>query len=88
MNHLQQKAVAVMAIAPVIADYLEDLEQTGLFDGEMIRLSKMFKAAIRRNDTRIIDRGKYSVDKTTVIKEQESLQFQFRQSVKELKFEK
>lgn len=88
MNHLQQKAVAVMAIAPVIADYLEDLEHTGLFDGEMIRLSKMFKSAIRRNDTRIIDRGKYSVDKTTVIEEQESLQFQFRQSVKELKFEK
>lgn len=87
MNDLQQKAVAVMAIAPVIADYLEDLNGSNIFTGDLIRLSRMLKNEIRRNDMRIIDRGNYKVSKEDVIAEQNGLQLQFRQAVKDLKFE-
>jgi len=86
-KYLQQKAVAVMAIAPVLADYLEDLEGSGLFDGELKKLSRQLVKSIRRNDERIIDKGKYTVDKNEVIEVQVSLQREFITAIKNLEVE-
>lgn len=78
----EHKLVALCAVLPVLADWIEDLNDQSVFKQELKRKANMFMQEVRRVDNKVLE--VYGENKELIYEQQVDLQIRFRQFVESI----
>ena len=82
----EHKLVALCAVLPVLADWIEDLNDQSVFKQDLKRKANMFMQEIRRVDNQVLQ--VYGENREEIYEQQVDLQLLFRQWIEEtIKFD-
>ena len=80
------KLVALCAVLPVLADFIEDLNDQSIFKQDLKRKANMFMQEVRRVDNKVLQ--VYGEKREQIYAQQVDLQLLFRQWIKQtIKFD-
>jgi hypothetical protein len=78
----EHKLVALCAVLPVLADWIEDLNDQSVFKQDLKRKANMFMQEVRRVDNKVLE--VYGDNKEQIYEQQVDLQIKFRQFVESI----
>jgi hypothetical protein len=78
----EHKLVALCAVLPVLADWIEDLNDQSVFKQDLKRKANMFLQEVRRVDNKVLE--VYGDNKEQIYEQQVDLQIRFRQFVESI----
>lgn len=78
----EHKLVALCAVLPVLADWIEDLNDQSVFKQDLKRKANMFMQEVRRVDNKVLEI--YGDNREKIYKQQIDLQIRFRQFVESI----
>jgi hypothetical protein len=78
----EHKLVALAAVLPVLADWIEDLNDQSVFKQDLKRKANMFMQEIRRVDDQVL--RIYGDNREQIYEQQVDLQIRFRQFVESI----
>ena len=78
----EHKLVALCAVLPVLADWIEDLNDQSVFKQDLKRKANMFMQEVRRVDNKVLE--VYGDNKEQIYEQQVDLQIRFRQFVESI----
>jgi hypothetical protein len=78
----EKKLVALAAVLPVLADWIEDLNDQSVFKQDLKRKANMFMQEIRRVDDQVL--RIYGENREQIYEQQVDLQIRFRQFVESI----
>jgi hypothetical protein len=78
----EHKLVALCAVLPVLADWIEDLNHQSVFKQDLKRKANMFMQEIRRVDNQVLQ--VYGENREEIYEQQVDLQIRFRQFVESI----
>jgi hypothetical protein len=78
----EHKLVALCAVLPVLADWIEDLNDQSVFKQDLKRKANMFMQEIRRVDNQVLQ--VYGENREQIYEQQIDLQIRFRQFVESI----
>jgi hypothetical protein len=78
----EHKLVALCAVLPVLADWIEDLNDQSVFKQDLKRKANMFLQEVRRVDNKVLE--VYGDNKEQIYEQQVNLQIRFRQFVQSI----
>lgn len=78
----EHKLVALCAVLPVLADWIEDLNDQSVFKQDLKRKANMFLQEVRRVDKKVLE--VYGDNKEQIYEQQVDLQIRFRQFVESI----
>ena len=78
----EHKLVALCAVLPVLADWIEDLNDQSVFKQDLKRKANMFMQEVRRVDNKVLE--VYGENKEQIYEQQVDLQIKFRQFVESI----
>jgi len=78
----EHKLVALCAVLPVLADWIEDLNDQSVFKQDIKRKANMFLQEVRRVDNKVLEI--YGDNKEQIYEQQVDLQIRFRQFVESI----
>ncbi len=78
----EHKLVALCAVLPVLADWIEDLNDQSVFKQDLKRKANMLMHEIRRVDNQVLQI--YGDNKEQIYEQQVDLQIKFRQFVESI----
>jgi len=78
----EHKLVALAAVLPVLADWIEDLNDQSVFKRDLKRKANMLMQEIRRVDDQIL--SIYGKNREQIYEQQVDLQIRFRQFVESI----
>ena len=78
----EHKLVALCAVLPVLADWIEDLNDQSVFKQDLKRKANMLMQEIRRVDDKVLQ--VYGDNKEQIYEQQVDLQIKFRQFVESI----
>ena len=78
----EHKLVALCAVLPVLADWIEDLNDQSVFKQDLKRKANMFMQEIRRVDNQVLE--VYGENREQIYNQQVDLQIKFRQFVESI----
>jgi hypothetical protein len=78
----EKKLVALAAVLPVLADWIEDLNDQSVFKQDLKRKANMFMQEIRRVDDQVL--RIYGENREQIYEQQIDLQIRFRQFVESI----
>lgn len=82
----EHKLVALCAVLPVLADWIEDLNDQSVFKQDLKRKANMFMQEVRRVDNQVLQ--VYGENKEQIYEQQVDLQLLFRQWIEQtIKFD-
>ncbi len=76
------KLVALCAVLPVLADWIEDLNDQSVFKQDLKRKANMFMQEVRRVDNKVLEI--YGDNREKIYEQQVDLQIRFRQFVESI----
>ncbi len=76
------KLVALCAVLPVLADWIEDLNDQSVFKQDLKRKANMFMQEVRRVDNKVLEI--YGDNREKIYEQQIDLQIRFRQFVESI----
>ena len=76
------KLVALAAVLPVLADWIEDLNDQSVFKQNLKRKANILMQEIRRVDNQVLE--VYGANREQIYEQQVDLQIKFRQFVKSI----
>ena len=76
------KLVALCAVLPVLADWIEDLNDQSVFKQDLKRKANMFMQEVRRVDNKVLEI--YGENREQIYEQQVDLQIRFRQFVESI----
>jgi hypothetical protein len=79
---VEHKLVALCAVLPVLADWIEDLNDQSVFKQDLKRKANMFMQEVRRVDNKVLE--VYGDNKEQIYEQQVDLQIRFRQFVESI----
>ena len=79
---VEHKLVALAAVLPVLADWIEDLNDQSVFKQDLKRKANMLMHEIRRVDNQVLQI--YGDNKEQIYEQQIDLQIRFRQFVESI----
>lgn len=79
---VEHKLVALCAVLPVLADWIEDLNDQSVFKQDLKRKANMFMQEIRRVDNQVLQ--VYGENREQIYEQQVDLQIKFRQFVESI----
>jgi hypothetical protein len=78
----EHKLVALCAVLPVLADWIEDLNDQSVFKQDLKRKANMLMQEIRKVDNRVLQ--VYGENREQIYEQQVDLQIRFRQFVESI----
>lgn len=78
----EKKLVALCAVLPVLADWIEDLNDQSVFKQDLKRKANMLTQEIRRVDNQVLQ--VYGENREQIYEQQVDLQIRFRQFVESI----
>lgn len=78
----EHKLVALSAVLPVLADFIDDLNEQYVFKQDLKRKANMFMQEVRRVDNQVLQ--VYGENKEQIYEQQVDLQIKFRQFVESI----
>jgi len=78
----EHKLVALCAVLPVLADWIEDLNDQSVFKQDLKRKANMFMQEVRRVDNKVLEI--YGDNREKIYEQQIDLQIRFRQFVESI----
>jgi len=78
----EHKLVALAAVLPVLADWIEDLNDQSVFKQDLKRKANMLMQEIRRVDDQVL--SIYGENREQIYEQQVDLQIKFRQFVESI----
>lgn len=78
----EHKLVALCAVLPVLADWIEDLNDQSVFKQDLKRKANMFLQEVRRVDNKVLE--VYGENREQIYEQQVDLQIRFRQFVESI----
>jgi hypothetical protein len=78
----EHKLVALCAVLPVLADWIEDLNDQSVFKQDLKRKANMFMQEVRRVDNKVLE--VYGDNREKIYEQQVDLQIRFRQFVESI----
>jgi hypothetical protein len=78
----EHKLVALCAVLPVLADFIEDLNDQSIFKQDLKRKANMLLHEIRRVDNKVLQ--VYGENREQIYEQQVDLQIRFRQFVESI----
>ena len=78
----EHKLVALCAVLPVLADWIEDLNDQSVFKQDLKRKANMFFQEVRRVDNKVLE--VYGENREQIYEQQVDLQIRFRQFVESI----
>jgi hypothetical protein len=78
----EHKLVALCAVLPVLADFIEDLNDQSIFKQDLKRKANMLLHEIRRVDNQVLQ--VYGENREEIFAQQVDLQIRFRQFVESI----
>ena len=78
----EHKLVALCAVLPVLADWIEDLNDQSVFKQDLKRKANMFLQEVRRVDNKVLQ--VYGEKREEIYAQQVDLQIRFRQFVESI----
>jgi predicted urease superfamily metal-dependent hydrolase len=78
----EHKLVALAAVLPVLADWIEDLQDQSVFKQDLKRKANMLMQEIRRVDNQVLQ--VYGENREQIYEQQVDLQIRFRQFVESI----
>ena len=78
----EHKLVALCAVLPVLADWIEDLNDQLVFKQDLKRKANMFMQEVRRVDNKVLE--VYGENREQIYEQQVDLQIRFRQFVESI----
>jgi hypothetical protein len=78
----EHKLVALCAVLPVLADWIEDLNDQSVFKQDLKRKANMFMQEVRRVDNQVL--SIYGENREQIFEQQIDLQIRFRQFVESI----
>ena len=79
---VEHKLVALCAVLPVLADWIEDLNDQSVFKQDLKRKANMFLQEVRRVDNKVLE--VYGDNREQIYEQQVDLQIRFRQFVESI----
>ena len=79
---VEHKLVALCAVLPVLADWIEDLNDQSVFKQDLKRKANMLMQEIRRVDNKVLQ--VWGDNKEQIYEQQVDLQIKFRQFVESI----
>ena len=79
---VEHKLVALCAVLPVLADWIEDLNDQSVFKQDLKRKANIFMQEVRRVDNKVLE--VYGDNKEQIYEQQVDLQIRFRQFVESI----